>query len=61
MVQLLESAAFGLRETKEAEQRTEAADTRENEPNLAAEVSLVLVDEERDTKSQGYGADLVEG
>lgn len=61
MVQFLESAALGLRETKEAKQRAETADACKNETNLAAEVGLVLVDQERDTKSQGDGADLVEG
>lgn len=61
MVELLESASFGLRETKEAKKRAETANACKNETNLAAEVGLVLVDQERDAKSQGDGADLVEG
>lgn len=61
MVELLESATPSLRETKEAKQRAETADACKNETNLSTKVGLVRVDQERDTKSQGDGANLVEG
>lgn len=61
VVQLLKSAALGLGETQEAKERTEATNARKDEPDLAAEVSLILVDEKRDPNGQGDGADLVEG
>lgn len=61
VVQLLESAALGLRKAKEAKQRTEAANAGEDKSNLAAEVSLILVDEEGNANGQGDGADLVKG
>lgn len=61
VVELLKSAALGLRETQEAEQGAQAANACEEKPNLAAEVSLILVDEERNPNGQGDSTDLVEG
>lgn len=61
MVELLESATLGLGKAEEAEQGTQAANTREDESNLAAEVRLVLIDEEWDSNGQRDGTDLVKG